>query len=292
MSKTAGRQEVSPRKAGAKATRGSKGEVSIETIATLDELSAAVRLFDSVWAKSGNEQVMPLGVIRAISHSGAYVSGAFSSGKLVGALVGLLGGGDAKPHLHSHVLGVIPEARGSSVGYALKQHQRSWALNHGIRKIVWTFDPLVARNAYFNLSKLGADAATYYPDFYGRMDDAINAGDDSDRLLVEWLLDSPKAEAAANGASGMEPDIDQARAAGATIALDEDTDGLPIANGFGGSEVMICKVPTDIVLLRQESPDVAKSWRQAQRSVLGQALQDGFRVDGVSRSGWYLLNRG
>ena len=65
--------------------------------------------------------------------------------------------------------------------------------------IVWTFDPLVARNAWFNLARLGALPTGYLEDFYGPMTDAINAGMASDRLLLTWRLDDPAVAAACAG---------------------------------------------------------------------------------------------
>ena len=50
-----------------------------------------------------------------------------------------------------------PEARGTGIGRAIKLHQREWAAANGIATIVWTFDPLVRRNAWFNIAVLGAD---------------------------------------------------------------------------------------------------------------------------------------
>lgn len=32
----------------------------------------------------------------------------------------------------------------------------------------------------------------FFPDFYGAMDDAVNAGDHSDRFEVSWRLDSER----------------------------------------------------------------------------------------------------
>ena len=78
---------------------------------------------------------------------------------------------------------------GKHVGLALKQHQRRWALGRGIMTIEWTFDPLVRRNAYFNLVKLGARVVGYEPAFYGAMHDAFNDGDDTDRAVVRWNLE-------------------------------------------------------------------------------------------------------
>jgi predicted GNAT superfamily acetyltransferase len=111
-------------------------------------------------------------------------------GVAVGACVGFLGWTDGI-HLHSHMAAVLPGIQAGGVGYALKLWQRATCLEHGVEEIRWTYDPLVRRNAYFNLAKLGARVIDYRPDFYGEMDDIINAGDHSDRFEVSWRLTSP-----------------------------------------------------------------------------------------------------
>lgn len=65
--------------------------------------------------------------------------------------------------LHSHVSGVSADARGRGVGRALKRHQRVWALTPGVGTVTWTFDPLLHRNARFDLAVLGAVADGYLP---------------------------------------------------------------------------------------------------------------------------------
>ena len=85
--------------------------------------------------------------------------------------------------------GVRHEAVGRGIGAAMKLHQRLWCLEHGITRMSWTFDPLIARNAYFNIgARLGALPSEYHPDFYGQMRDGVNAGHASDRVFVEWDL--------------------------------------------------------------------------------------------------------
>jgi predicted GNAT superfamily acetyltransferase len=91
-------------------------------------------------------------------------------------------------HVHSHMVAALPDRRHKGVGYALKLAQRADALDRGIDVMRWTFDPMVARNAWFNLGKLGTVADRFFPDFYGEMTDAINAGDRSDRLVARWDL--------------------------------------------------------------------------------------------------------
>ncbi|MST35254.1 GNAT family N-acetyltransferase, partial [Acidimicrobiaceae bacterium USS-CC1] len=160
------------------------------------DLVEAHRLLAQVW---GGEPDVGPDLLRAIGFAGGCVAGAHRDGTLVGVSVALVGWhpDDPAPHLHSHVTGTAPEAQGGGIGFALKQHQRAWALAQGFGEVVWTFDPLLRRNAWFNLARLGAGAPEYLVDFYGDMLDPVNAGQGSDRLLVRWRLDSPAARAAA-----------------------------------------------------------------------------------------------
>jgi predicted GNAT superfamily acetyltransferase len=177
--------------------------------------------------------------------------------------------------------------RSRGVGLALKLHQRSWALSRGIELITWTFDPLVRRNAYFNVTKLGADLKEYRVAFYGSMPDAINGGDDSDRAVAAWQLSSPRAVMAGAG-RGIETDIDALRHSGAKPVLHADSRGRPAISDQWGTQ-LLCQVPQDIVTLRRTDPSTAVAWRLALRKVMGEALSRRYRVATVSRSGWYVL---
>ena len=94
---------------------------------------------------------------------------------------------------------VRASSRSRGVGYALKLGQRALCLDHGVREMRWTYDPLIAHNAYFNLIKLGGEVEAFLPDFYGVMDDVVNAGDHSDRFEVVWRLDSDRVAATLRG---------------------------------------------------------------------------------------------
>ncbi|MCA1708195.1 MAG: GNAT family N-acetyltransferase, partial [Actinobacteria bacterium] len=142
------------------------------TVCVLDEqadIDSMVALFARVWDINGSEPVITSSLARAFAHSGNYVSAAFRDGQMLGASVGFLGQDQSDFHLHSHVTGVGPSVQTKGVGFVLKQHQRAWALERGLRTIRWTFDPLVSRNGYFNITKLGAEIVGYYPNFYGAM---------------------------------------------------------------------------------------------------------------------------
>ena len=129
---------------------------------------------------------MDVAMLVALSHGGNYVAGAFRGKTLVGTCAAFFTTplGTA---MHSHIAGVLPDQAGRGVGAALKDHQRAWARARGLTEITWTYDPLIARgNAYFNFHRLGVRAVEYIPDFYGDLDDGLNRGQESDRLLVSW----------------------------------------------------------------------------------------------------------
>ncbi|MDG4865948.1 GNAT family N-acetyltransferase, partial [Streptomyces sp. T-3] len=187
----------------------------VRPVSDLADLEATCRLFDGIWKPGGESALATPELLRAMDKAGSYVAGAFdraegafdgaerafdgaAGGQLVGACIGFFGP-PPDGALHSHIAGVSARMRGRSVGFALKAHQRAWALQRGAARVSWTFDPLVRRNAYFNIGKLAADPAQYLPNFYGRMNDGINGADDTDRLLVEWRLAAPEVAAACHG---------------------------------------------------------------------------------------------
>ena len=267
---------------------GERADVTVTVVSDVDAAASVVDLFGRVWA-TGTGPLVRRELAWALAASGAYVSRAVLDDTVVGASLGWLGIEDGRPLLHSHLTGVEPGLRGTGVGLALKRHQRSWCLERGIDEIRWTFDPLVRRNAWFNLTKLGAAVVRYEVDFYGPLDDSINAGEESDRVVVSWDLAGPAAVAAAAGTLET-PDADALRDDGAVVVLGADSDGAPRAGDPPTAGVpAVCATPADIEALRGERPDVAGSWRRALRAGLGSALDGGWRAVGISANGWYVL---
>ncbi len=148
--------------------------------------------------------------------------------------------------------------------------------------MVWTFDPLVSRNARFNLARLGAVATEYEASFYGRMNDAINSSDDSDRLVVRWSLDTRRVIAATEGTApdpaGPSPDSE---------VLADAPDGAPMLRR--DDRGLWCRVPTDVIALRNRSATQAARWRTAVRQALAAAMTGGLSATHMTRDGWYLL---
>ncbi|WP_067483578.1 GNAT family N-acetyltransferase [Actinomadura hibisca] len=240
----------------------------LHDLADLDEVH---RLIDRIWRPEPGAEPVQVELLRALSHAGNYVAGAYEDGRMVGLSVAFFADPPGEA-LHSHITGALP---GRGVGLALKHHQRDWALARGLRRITWTYDPLVRRNAYFNLVKLGARPEEYLPSFYGVMADSINSGDETDRVLAVWHLDASTTPTEA--APPPEP-------------LLECRNNRPVQHGTDAATVLIA-VPEDIEDLRRTDPAGARDWRLAVRETLGGLIADGARVIGFHDRSAYLVDR-
>ncbi|WP_394613610.1 hypothetical protein JNUCC0626_27235 [Lentzea sp. JNUCC 0626] len=227
-------------------------------------IAAVSRYYAEVWDTS--EDVLSSETLHCIRHAGGATIGAFDGDELIGATTGLF-------CPDGSVYSMIAAAR-SGVGQPLKLAQKDWAVGLGAKSMRWTYDPLIARNARFNLVKLGAVVTEYTVDFYGPMRDGVNDGDESDRLTVRWDL-----------AGAREPH--ESVPSGEVTAIAPD--GEPLARTDG--DRIWCRVPHDVVRVRKESPEQAKQWREAVREVFVDAFAQGFVATSMSREGWYELER-
>lgn len=228
-------------------------DIEIRTLRSASEMAMIGTVFQQVWGTT--TPIVTVELLMAISHAGGYVAGAFESGHAVGASFGFLADHEGERALHSHVTGILPGVQHGGVGRAMKNHQREWAAERGIAWIVWTFDPLVRRNAWFNIEVLGGQITDYLHDFYGSMTDAINSHDESDRLVVAWPT-SEKIERPAP------PE---------------------------GATVTHVETPEDIVVLRRTDPAAAAEWRRRVRDELAPLLEAGAVITGFTRDGEYVV---
>jgi predicted GNAT superfamily acetyltransferase len=258
--------------------------VEIRRLEELAEIERACELFSELWAEPGGAEPVSPHLLRALELSGNYVFGAIGpEGDLVGATAAWATPGPVLD-LHSHITGVVPSRQRFGVGLALKLHQRTWAIEHGFSSISWTFDPLVRRNAVFNLARLGARVVGYIENLYGTMNDAMNAGDKSDRFLLRWTLDEP---------TGLEEE------GGARYLLGERPELLAFSPGGGpllaevtGQPEVSVAVPEDIEAIRRAEPPRAREWRSATCAIFSGLHDKGGEVRGLDRAGRYVVYLG
>ncbi|MFI6306797.1 hypothetical protein ACIBCH_33350 [Amycolatopsis thailandensis] len=274
--------DLSARMSAAKAA--GKSGVRMAALESMADAFACERFLSEVWRTGPDHPPIAADVVKAMADAGSYVMGAFDGDLLLGACIGLWGP-PGRPGMHSHIAGVDAEARGREVGFALKLDQRAHVLENGADRITWTFDPLVARNAHFNLGKLGGTADEYLIDYYGPLSDGLNHEDESDRLLLRWDLLGERTLAACD-------DNRPAPAAPVPPALLDIEDDRPVSRPCGEETVLVA-IPPDIDHLRIRRPSIARDWRLAVRETLGALLADGARLTGFDKAACgYVLTRG
>ncbi len=176
-------------------------DITIRQLHALDEFHRCVQIAREVWGDAELDTEPHVTYVIA-NHTGGQVLGAFEGATMIGFTKAFVGLHDHTPYLHSHMAAVLPSHRNRGVGRQLKLSQREHALRRGIRLIEWTFDPLETKNAHFNINRLGAISRRYIPNFYGITTSPLHRGMPTDRLLVEWPLDSPRVISAINELAG------------------------------------------------------------------------------------------
>lgn len=265
--------------------------VEVRTLHTMDELNEARAVWDATWPTIAGATEMTANMVRAIEHSGGYVSGAYEGGRMIGACLAIVGRTRADEgwhvHLHSHMASTVPGLADRGIGTALKLHQRAWALAQDIDRVEWTFDPLVRRNARVNLVKLGAVATQYLVDFYGRMDDALNAGEPSDRLMARWDIASPRVSAALTGERSSRT-REEWLADGAEDALVVEAKDEPRVVPTSARTTLVA-LPGDIVDIRRTDGGLARAWRMAVREALAPVRDGEAVVVGLTSDNRYVV---
>ncbi|MGH2573723.1 MAG: GNAT family N-acetyltransferase [Actinomycetota bacterium] len=254
--------------------------VSIVPLTELDDVGRISLVIERTW---GGEADFPPGLVRAFQHAGCVLYGAESHDGFVGFVLGFLGWEEGQ-HVHSHMLAVIPEWRARGVGFALKLAQRAACLEHGIGEVRWTFDPLVARNARFNLVKLGAVATRLLPEFYGDMTDLLNRGDRSDRFEVRWVLKSKRVERAIRG-EGVAPPFGPAL----LVAEGEPSAPRPRETSADPAAGVLVAIPREHLSLKAHDPALGREWRGVAAQVFQACYDRGLAATWFTDEGCYVF---
>ncbi len=250
----------------------------IRPIESEAECQACIRLQHEIWGEDFGD-VVPVSILRIAQRLGGVTAGAFDEhDQLLGFVFGMTGLIDGRIAHWSDMLAVSPRARDRGIGRRLKLHQRDALRALGISTMYWTYDPLVARNAFLNLVRLGARPAEYVVNFYGaETGSPLHDVTGTDRFIVEWDLSRDAAGAHADdsdaNANALEEPlvVNPAGANGRPRLVDLPPD----------SEVRI-EIPRDIATLMERDVDSAQAWRETTRRAFTHYLKRGYRVAGFS----------
>ena len=243
-------------------------EITVRRVESLAEYQECVAIQKETWGDGFREIVFPT-ILLVAQKLGGVCAGAFApSGRMLGFVFGMTGLRDGKLVHWSDLLAVRPEARGIHLGECLKRYQRDLVLAVGVETMHWTFDPLVARNAHLNLTRLGARPIEYVPDMYGSdTGSPLHGRLPTDRVVVAWDLTRP-------------PNPEPRPARPGLLVNPVAANGLPALNGLLEAPVVRIAVPRD---LESEPNERRAVWRDVTRVAFASYLARGYEVVGFRR---------
>lgn len=272
--------------------------MEIRPLESWEEFRACERLQREVWGSDFRE-IAPASLLKVSRRLGGVVTGAFpeGDGELTGFVFGLTGLEEGRPVHWSHMLAVREGRRGEGIGRRLKEHQRRELLELGVRTVYWTFDPLVAANAHFNLNRLGVRVEEYVPRMYGDTESDLHRGIDTDRFVVAWDLEAYRPSPRPGGEEPSEEEgaEEDGPAGEEPSAVVPDPSAVPAEADMGEAPPVVrIEIPSDILSVRRRDPEEARRWRERTRGAFVSRLGSGYGVTGFvpgPERGHYLLTR-
>lgn len=275
-------------------------DVTIRDLSSIADCRRVVGVQEAVWGR--DSEIVPASLLVVSAKRGGILIGAFDQERLVGFVWSMPAWRDGLATQWSHMTGVLPEWRGQGVGERLKLAQRERALVAGVDLIEWTFDPLQAANAHFNVACLGCIASDYRVDAYGEMTGPLHRGTPTDRLVAEWWIRRPHVDRRI-GARGQKasPGLALARDAGvleAPAIVETRRHDNWIACGavtLGRTDRrLLLPVPPQFSDMQQQATALALAWRLVTREVFLDSFSRGYQVvdfllDRQLGTGSYLL---
>jgi predicted GNAT superfamily acetyltransferase len=242
--------------------------ITVRRVATLEEYQECLAIQEETWG-AGFREIVPPAILMVAQKLGGVCAAAFGpDGRMLGFVFGMTGPRDGRLVHWSDMLAVRADVRGGHIGQRLKLYQRDLVRAVGVDTMHWTFDPLVARNAHLNLTRLGARAVEYVPDMYGaNTGSPLHGPLPTDRIVVAWDLTRPPGAVERPQRSG--PLVNPLAA-----------DGVPALDGLPDAPAISIAVPRN---LDAEPNDRRAIWRQVTREAFGTYLSRGYEVVGFRR---------
>lgn len=258
---------------------------TIRLLETPEDISAVEALQRAVWPGSETD-VVPAHMLITAIHNGGLVLGAFAEERLVGFVFGFPGleatpDGPRAKHC-SHMMGIHPDHRDGGLGFALKRAQWQMVRHQGLDHITWTYDPLMSRNAYLNIARLGGVCNTYRRSEYGEMRDGLNLGLPSDRFQVDWWVHSRRVQLRLSKRARKPLVLEHFEKAGIQpmyelrggLDAPRPPDHFPAPEG----RLLLAEIPADFLALKEADLPLARDWRFFSREVFETAFAAGYII--------------
>ena len=266
-----------------------KATFTIKLIEQIDEMHRVEDLQRQVW-QEGETDIVPAHLMNSAVHNGGLLLGAYSDEELAGFVFGFSGfyttpDGPRLKH-YSSMLGVRPEFQDQGMGFALKRAQWQMVRHQGIDRITWTYDPLLSKNAWLNICRLGAVCSTYLRDFYGKMTDALNQGLPTDRFDVDWWVNSHRVDRRLSRRRRGDLTLTHYLSGGAQMVnpaeldinqLPHPVEDLHIQTGKDVPFLLV-EIPADFQALKTANIQLALEWRLHTRTVFEGLFTTGYMV--------------
>ena len=231
-----------------------KAEVVLRECSSLTDFESCMELQRRVW-QYGDLDITPSAILVVVVKSGGHVIGAFDGDAMVGFVLGFAAFHGNERYIHSHMTVVSPSYHNHGIGKRLKLRQREICRAQGIQRVVWTFDPLELKNAFFNIVRLGVMVREALPNVYGVTTSHLHGRLPTDRLVAEWRIDTPRVERILAGE-------------------------FPVLHSAGS-----VTVPADIGRMRSEDPLTARREQERILKEFEHWFSKGYMVSGFERDG-------
>ena len=252
-------------------------DITIQRLQDPQAMQAVVTLQQEYWGADA-DNLVPGHMLLSLASYGGLILGAYDGDTLVGASIGFIGT-KANPDAHEAAADqlvvmskraiVSKSHQGQGIGEMLKRKQYEIAAAYGIKLVVWTFDPLLSRNAYFNLHKLGAVGQRFIIDPYDTVTGANAASMSGDRIVAHWWVGHPHVS-----------DRSKRNYRGALhINQTYEQDGLLLPDSWQkprDTTTALMQIPADIATIEQTSTQLAQNWRYHVRDVFSYMLGHGY----------------
>ncbi|MBN1538126.1 MAG: GNAT family N-acetyltransferase [Anaerolineales bacterium] len=300
-------------------------KINIKNIELVEDMVEIEDIQRRVWVGSETE-VVPAHILVAIVKYGGILIGAYIEKEGVEQCAGFVFGfpgfyttPDGPRPMHcSDMLAVLPEYRNQGLGYRLKRAQWQMVRNQGLDRIIWTYDPLMSRNAHLNINKLGAVCNLYLRNFFGELQDSMNFGLATDRFQVDWWVNTNRVKEKLSRTARKSLSFDHYMAAGVTVVnpARQNSLGFPcpssdlsyiidiISNDKSDLDeqqfpaLLLVEIPSDFLTLKEKDPSLARNWREHTRNIFEALFEKDYLVTDLvyspgepSRS-YYVLSYG